>query len=146
ENRYRDIAIGSDGLTFYLLTDSTGRTSGPTSGNTNILLNRGSILVYKYTGTTLSLGEPPATSLNIKKLVRLYPNPATTYLNTEVKSNTAKPVYYFIYDVAGRLILKEKSFRDITTIEVSALKAGTYIIKLYDGHMLNIGVQKFIVQ
>lgn len=146
ENRYRDIALGSDGLTFYLLTDSTGRTSGPTSGNTNILLNRGSILVYKYTGTTLSLGEPPATSLNIKKLVRLYPNPATTYLNTEVKSNTAKPVYYFIYDVAGRLILKEKSFRDITTIEVSALKAGTYIIKLYDGHMLNIGVQKFIVQ
>lgn len=145
ENRYRDIAIGSDGLSFYLLTDSTGRTSGPTSGNTNILLNRGSILVYKYTGSTLSLGDPPTANSNIKKLLRLYPNPATTYINAEVKSNTAKPVYYFIYDVAGRIILNGKSFRDITQIDVSNLKGGTYFIKLFDGHLLNIGIQKFIV-
>jgi len=145
ENRYRDIAIGSDGLTFYLLTDSIGRTSGPTSGNTNILLNHGSILVYKYTGATLSLNDPTTAILNVKKLVRLYPNPATEYINAEVKNNTAKPVHYYIYDVAGRIILKGKSFRDVSQINVKNLKGGTYIIKLFDGHALNIGVQKFIV-
>ena len=91
------------------------------------------------------MNDPTTAIFNVKKLVRLYPNPATEYINAEVKNNTAKPVHYYIYDVAGRIILKGKSFRDVTQINVKNLKGGTYIIKLFDGHALNIGVQKFIV-
>ena len=49
-NRYRDIALGPDGITIYLLTDSVGGTSGPSAGNDGGVTNRGAVLAYKYQG------------------------------------------------------------------------------------------------
>ncbi|MES2430677.1 MAG: PQQ-dependent sugar dehydrogenase [Bacteroidota bacterium] len=53
-NRYRDIVIGNDGITLYLLTDSTGSTSGPTSGVNGGVTDRGRILAFKYIGEIFS--------------------------------------------------------------------------------------------
>ena len=36
-NRYRDIVVGKDGISFYLLTDSVGATSGPSAGTNGVL-------------------------------------------------------------------------------------------------------------
>ena len=44
QDRYRDIAISSDGGKIYIATDKSGQTSGPSGGNTNDLDNRGAIL------------------------------------------------------------------------------------------------------
>jgi len=46
-NRYRDLAIAPDRRTFYVITDSDGATSGPTSGSTVQLENRGAILEFR---------------------------------------------------------------------------------------------------
>jgi len=46
-NRYRDVAIAADKRTFYVITDSDGATSGPTSGSTVQLDNRGAILEFR---------------------------------------------------------------------------------------------------
>ncbi|HET6339773.1 MAG TPA: glucose/sorbosone family PQQ-dependent dehydrogenase [Polyangiales bacterium] len=48
-NRYRDLAIAPDKRTFYVITDSDGSTSGPTSGSTQELDHRGAILEFSYT-------------------------------------------------------------------------------------------------
>ncbi len=48
-NRYRDIAIGSDGRTFYLITDPTG-PSRNAAGAAQPLANPGSVLEFRYTG------------------------------------------------------------------------------------------------
>lgn len=48
QNRYRDIAIDLAGKNFYIATDSGGKTSGPSGGNTDDLVNPGSILVFSY--------------------------------------------------------------------------------------------------
>tara|TARA_R110002049_G_scaffold302258_1_gene494990 strand:- start:67070 stop:70153 length:3084 start_codon:yes stop_codon:yes gene_type:complete len=49
-DRYRDIAMDPDGVTFYAITDSKGTTSGP-SGNSSISLsNPGVIMKFKYIG------------------------------------------------------------------------------------------------
>lgn len=48
-NRYRDLAIASDKRTFYVVTDSNGATSGPTSGSTLQLDHRGAVLEFTYT-------------------------------------------------------------------------------------------------
>lgn len=45
-NRYRDLAIAPDKRTFYIVTDSYGSTSGPTSGSTQTLEHRGAILEF----------------------------------------------------------------------------------------------------
>jgi PQQ-dependent dehydrogenase (s-GDH family) len=50
-NRYRDIAIGPDQKTFYVITDTAGDTSGPTRGHTSKLDNPGAIIEYRYTGS-----------------------------------------------------------------------------------------------
>jgi hypothetical protein len=47
-NRYRDIAIAPDNRTFYVITDSDGATSGPTSGSTQQLQHRGAVLEFSY--------------------------------------------------------------------------------------------------
>ncbi len=52
QNRYRDVALNSDGVTFYVLTDNSGATSGPTTGGTTTLSNPGAIVEFQYTGIT----------------------------------------------------------------------------------------------
>ena len=52
-NRYRDIAVGADRQTFYLVTDNNGlgRTVDPSGANVRTFANPGSILEFKYTTT-----------------------------------------------------------------------------------------------
>ena len=47
-NRYRDVAVGPDKRTFYIITDRDGDTSGPTRGTTTALDNRGAILEFRF--------------------------------------------------------------------------------------------------
>ena len=50
-NRYRDVAVGPDGRTFYVITDSANWTLGPDDLPTNELENPGTILEFRYTGS-----------------------------------------------------------------------------------------------
>ena len=49
-NRYRDIAIGRDQRTFYLVTDNDGlgRTTDPSGASVRTFANPGSVLEFKY--------------------------------------------------------------------------------------------------
>ncbi len=49
-NRYRDIAIGRDQRTFYLVTDNNGlgRTTDPSGASVRTFANPGSILEFRY--------------------------------------------------------------------------------------------------
>jgi glucose/arabinose dehydrogenase len=49
-NRYRDVAVGPDGRTFYVITDSRNWTLGPDGIPTDVLENPGTILEFTYTG------------------------------------------------------------------------------------------------
>jgi len=51
-NRYRDIAIAPDGVTFYLATDplGLGRTEDPSGASTQAYANPGAIVEFKYLG------------------------------------------------------------------------------------------------
>ncbi len=144
ENRYRDVAVGKDGISFYIITDSVGQTSGPTTGNTNVLNDRGAILEYKYTGAVLAVGNEPVNPRNSREYIRLYPNPVSGILTAEMRRNISKPIHYMVYDIAGRLMLSGYSVRDMTAIDMSDLKAGMYIVKLYNGSDVNIATEKVI--
>jgi hypothetical protein len=146
QNRIRDIAIGKDGISFYVITDSVGQTSGPTNGNTTVLDDHGSILVYRYTGPVLALTDNPTTMAAERLFIKLYPNPTTKILFIESKRNVAKPIFYQIYDVTGRLMLKGSSTKDNIEVNVEKLPSGVYTVKLYNAHDINILTQKIVVQ
>ena len=146
ENRFRDIAIGKDGVTFYLITDSVGQTSGPATGNQNILNNHGCILVYKYTGAVLSLNTDPVTTVNARIFIKMFPNPATKTLYIESKRNVSKPILFQVYDITGRLMLTGTSNKDNFDVNVERLSAGMYTVKLYNGQDVNLLAEKVIIQ
>jgi PQQ-dependent dehydrogenase (s-GDH family) len=146
ENRFRDIAIDKDGITFYLITDSVGQTSGPTTGNTNVLNNRGSILVYKYTGGILALNNDPVSTVNARLFIKMFPNPTAKTLYIESKRNVSKPIFYQVYDITGRLMLNGTSNRDNFEVNVERLNAGIYTVKLYNGQDIILLTEKIIIQ
>jgi len=51
-NRYRDVTIGRDARTFYLVTDNNGlgRTMDPSGARVTTFANPGAILEFKYNG------------------------------------------------------------------------------------------------
>jgi len=146
ENRFRDMAIGKDGISFYLITDSVGQTSGPTTGNTNILNNRGSILLYTYTGPTLALHEDTSLPTAARLNMRLFPNPTSKILYVESRRNVSKPIFYQLYDITGRLMLTGTSNRDKFEVNVEKLSPGIYTIKLYNGRDVILTVEKIVKQ
>jgi hypothetical protein len=61
---------------------------------------------------------------------KMYPNPARTYFNVEVKNGTL-PAYVKVYDMQGRLMLKKFIGTDqmFARIEIS-FRPGKYIVYL----------------
>ncbi|UAY52794.1 PQQ-dependent sugar dehydrogenase [Ferruginibacter albus] len=145
-NRLRDIVIANDGITFYLLTDSVGSTSGPSSGSDGGVTDRGGIIMYKYTGTVLALNNDVPEYVREARLnFKFYPIPTSKILNVECKQNTAKPLRYNIYDAAGKLVLQGTNTHDKFEINVEGLFKGIYIIKLFDGYNRNVITDKIVV-
>lgn len=65
QNRFRDLAIDPDGITFYGIVDRSGSTSGPTSTNPVSSVCPGCVIKYKFLGyadngtsSTISTGIP----------------------------------------------------------------------------------------
>lgn len=145
-NRYRDIALGPDGITIYLLTDSVGGTSGPSAGNDGGVTNRGAVLAYKYQGAVLNINNDPAFLNNARLQVKIYPNPVNDVLLIESKRNVAKPIYYQLLDVAGRTILTGTSTKDKFEVNVAKLAKGIYTIRLFSGRDVLLTTEKIIVQ
>ncbi|HRP17252.1 MAG TPA: T9SS type A sorting domain-containing protein [Ginsengibacter sp.] len=77
---------------------------------------------------------------------QLYPNPATTQIHIKSIKNTNKPLFYYIYETSGKLVLNGKSFTDFFDINVSHLSRGMYIIKIYNGYNRNIYTEKVTIQ
>jgi PQQ-dependent dehydrogenase (s-GDH family) len=49
-NRYRDLAVGPDQRTFYVVTDNEGRTLDDKGTSVRVLANPGAVLEFKYAG------------------------------------------------------------------------------------------------
>jgi len=132
-NRYRDMVVANDGITFYLLTDSVGATSGPIPGVDGGITDRGCVLEYVYTGSLMALGDDDHPLLDPRLYFRIYPSPATDYVHVQSKRNVSKPIFFKLLDSGGRIILTGKQNRDEFKIDVSKFHPGLYIIQLFNG-------------
>lgn len=78
--------------------------------------------------------------------LKLYPNPATAYCTLEMPKELSEEWSIQIFDMSGTLILV-KHFRESRQeqIALDGFKAGTYIIKVYQGGF-NYGYLRLVVQ
>lgn len=58
--------------------------------------------------------------------IKLYPNPATNFLNIEAAMSIEK---VSIYNILGQEVISKSSNAELVTLDVSGLQAGVYIVK-----------------
>lgn len=145
-NRFRDIAINPNGNEFYVITDNSGATSGPSSGYTTTLDNPGTILRMTYQGTLLSLQNNPVRPQPVTDMVRIWPNPTGNTIAIHSKREYRKPITARLYTLAGILVKEQKSNRDDFSIDIAAAPAGVYVLKLYTAFEQEVQTVKVIKQ
>jgi len=147
-NRYRDLAISTDGTKIYLAVDSNSITSGPSATNPQVSTNRGSILEFTYTGgATMPLRLRNNNSPEQKKhVIAIYPNPAGNSVTVDLDKNMRRPYRYQLYDVSGRMVLENTTDKNTFRIDVTSLKRGVYIIRLYNGFGVEFDRDKIVLQ
>jgi aldose sugar dehydrogenase len=132
-NRIRRVRVGPTGTKFYVARDASAAING------------GAIMEYTYTGPVLSLNDNPgARPPRVNDLINIYPNPAADILYVHGKKELQKPIRVQLCDIYGRVLKEETSFRNDFSIDVSFFRPGTYLLKLYNGHDMEVQVEKFI--
>lgn len=84
-DRYRDIALDPDGVTFYAVTDNSGSTSGPSGTSPVSIVNPGVIVKIQYTGPTVS-NPPVANCQDITTTLDVTGN--VTILPSQINNNS----------------------------------------------------------
>ena len=141
-NRLRDMAIASDGITMYVLTDSVGGTSGPSAGTNGGVTDRGSILEYRYTGAVLALGNDVPGNNNARERFRLFPNPAKSMVTLESMRDVSKPIHVELVDAAGRVVRRYQSIRQRTSLSLVGIPAGIYFVRISNAFAIHLATEK----
>jgi PQQ-dependent dehydrogenase (s-GDH family) len=126
QNRYRAIVADPDGKSFYVITDQSGNTSGPTGLTvTNILQNPGAILKF-------TLQEPVAVSdEQAPPLLNIWPNPATSKMYFEIKADQENHFTAELLNATGQAVRKMTDLQTgVHEVVTEDLPAGLYIFKL----------------
>ena len=143
-NRFRDLAISANGVTLYVITDSVGATSGPSNGTASIT-DRGKVIAYTYTGSTLSLRDPILATRNKNEQVHIYPNPAQGYFVVNTKDLGYRTLQLKIYNVQGRLVHRQTVSHSLEQVNVTHLPAGQYMVQVVNRNELTLSTQKIQV-
>ena len=69
------------------------------------------------------------TSNNIQPL-QVYPNPANNLITVQIPDNSLNSAYAEIYDISGKILIKQKLTSESLNIDVSLLSNGIYLIKV----------------
>lgn len=84
-------------------------------------------------------GEIDNSILELSATINLYPNPTRSELNIQI-STALVGNEMFIFDAVGKLVFKQQLLSTQTTVSVSNLADGNYIVRV--GEM----VKRFVVQ
>ena len=74
----------------------------------------------------------------------LYIRPVQQVLYVHSEKDFHKPVIVELYDLDGKILQQQLSFKNDFTIDVSSLKQGVYVLKMYNGYDLKTQFEKII--
>ncbi len=93
------------------------------------------ISIFILSITTVSLGQSRSTSTqtNAVKVIRFYPNPASSYINFEFQQGGELSNYSFkIFNFIGKRVFEQNNISPRTVINLSDYFRGVYIFQLTD--------------
>ncbi len=117
-------ASGNGGSMSYTL----GQLACQTHWAKNAYLTEGVQQPYEISVIT-GVEEASAISLSLKA----YPNPASTQLTLEVPDFQSGLMAYALYDLSGRCLRNNTLTESLSIINMRALPAGAYFLKVTDG-------------
>lgn len=101
--------------------------------------NEERILAY-YKKGDITWGKPleitGSSDISTKKNILIYPNPAKTNINITLSNKNVESTFLYIYDILGKLRKTQHLVTNNSTIDISNLNSGTYIIKISDNNQL----------
>lgn len=68
------------------------------------------------------------------KVVKFYPNPATSFINFEIESSGEKGLNLYVINFVGKQVYESKNLSARTTIDLSPFTRGVYIFQLRDAN------------
>ena len=72
--------------------------------------------------------------------------PGVFIINVHGKKELRKPLLVQICDIYGRVLKEANSYHNDFSVDVSSIKPGTYLLKLYNGYDMEVQIEKFIKQ
>lgn len=115
------------------------------SGSYSIVINQGTLSAANYEfqmiDGVLTVNSSTATSnvLATDSLVKIYPNPATSYLMVE----NVKDDSIILYNLLGGIVFQTKSYSIDTRIDLTGLVSGCYFLVVNKNSVLHI--QKLVI-
>lgn len=129
-DRFRQIVVAPNGVSFYYVTDNTSVT------------NPGSITKILYKGSLESTLSVDDKSLD-KVALKLYPNPAVTSFSLNFSTQASQTAKVSIVDLMGRIVMTSQSVQTNQPVDVSRLSNGVYLVNITDEN--NKSVMKKLV-
>ena len=99
------------------------------------------VLSLSFSGSAQSEKSQPSTEGG-SKIVKLYPNPATTIINFEIQQHNNDRLYdLIVYNFLGKKIEQLKGISSRTTVSLDNYYNGLYIFQLRDqrGNLVESG-------
>ena len=95
-----------------------------------------SFIILLFLGMGMSAGaqQAPSTSIDpTEKMMKLYPNPATSYITFESKSTIRKGLTLQIYNgILGKKMIDTRISLDKLTLSLNEFSRGIYVYHLVD--------------
>jgi len=104
----------------YSLSWSIGEISTETYNSGSIILTQG---IHQHYFSITEIENNLSKEINVK----VFPNPATNYLNIETNSNE---LFYSISDITGKIIIEGKTFGKENIIKISKLHKSIYLLRI----------------
>ena len=100
------------------------------------------IIVFGFNFTSSAQNKVVSSNSNpLAKLVKYYPNPATTAINFEFLQGYDKSLSLQLYNFMGKKVLEINSPAQLTNLSLNDFYRGVYIFRLSDkyGHVVDSG-------
>jgi surface protein len=142
-NRY-DVYSSTDGINFNLCGSVTATMTerGLKTYQFQDLSNKSALVYYRLksinndeTGEWSSIVAVHTTKTVVNKPLKVYPNPATDFINLEFDGIDASNFNVLVMDMSGKVVYKLDGVQTVInqyTLQLDAIESGMYIVQLSD--------------
>ncbi len=93
-----------------------------------------------FSNASTNTGNKSLSSSNVEKnIFKLYPNPASDYVNIEFTQAYESDSLFTVYDINGSVVLSKNGLESGAVIDISSLEKGAYIYAFRLGNLIKNG-------